>query len=552
MPRRKSDSHKFTAHSRIHIVGLIFATIAACSNPEQSNVTTLDAREGSAKKTFETSDSNQEFLLFPFSTTSTPGSLSEAYSIQLDLELFETTTSLSKKTSLDLNPTQRLLKKRIAHETQRAKSQLPILQAAYQNRFQSYAPVSTRTLSTITDTITISSPFDGDLNQNITGILRGQALGVALYIDSRDNAMVSDTQAHGILSAYAEISLPRLKALFGDPTDIDENEVVVVFLTGTDQIGTTELGFFRAMDLLPSGSTTEQNSNEGEIIYARIPDEEVPLELVHATLAHETFHLLNFGIKSLPLFEQSAGLALIIEETFLNEGLAHLAEDLAGWGICTPLIAEIYLQCIQHTSLAGSGSATVEDRSYCETVTSEGDGLPRRGGMMLLLMRLFQQAGGATYSEATVDDISGPGIAFLRELHATPLTGIANLSAATGRSFFAMYSDFMATLALDNNGAKKDSQFQMAPEVADSFTNLIRNVRVRSNRIDLITNADIVLDGPTFSDSFDVTSGVNVTGSIYPSGADVFHLSVPANTSMTLTVEAPENLALGLSIVQIP
>ena len=61
--------------------------------------------------------------------------------------------------------------------------------------------------------------------------------------------------------------------------------------------------------------------------------------------------MINFAEKTLRGFESTNGITFSTEELFLNEGLAHLAEELTGWGICTPILAKIYFDCFELSSL---------------------------------------------------------------------------------------------------------------------------------------------------------------------------------------------------------
>jgi hypothetical protein len=128
---------------------------------------------------------------------------------------------------------------------------------------------------------------------------------------------------------------------FGDPSDIDHNGRVLLFFTKTvndltpkgssSYIG----GFFYARDLFPITSTADLDacptSNVGEMFYVMVADParggvftkaNVTTE-VEATLAHEYQHLINASRR---IYVNTS--ATDLEETWLDEGLAHTAEEL--------------------------------------------------------------------------------------------------------------------------------------------------------------------------------------------------------------------------------
>jgi hypothetical protein len=128
---------------------------------------------------------------------------------------------------------------------------------------------------------------------------------------------------------------------FGDPSDIDNNGRVLLFFTKTvndlTPPGSSSFigGFFYARDLFPLVGTVDYAacgaSNVGEMFYVMVPDPSrggvfskanVASE-VYGTLVHEYQHLINASRR---MYVNSA--ATDFEETWLNEGLSHIAEEL--------------------------------------------------------------------------------------------------------------------------------------------------------------------------------------------------------------------------------
>ncbi len=127
---------------------------------------------------------------------------------------------------------------------------------------------------------------------------------------------------------------------FGAPTDIDSNGHIILFFTrAVNELtpansGSVVLGFFYARDLYPkTGSAACPTSNQAEMFYLVVPDPTgiaghilnkayVSTNTI-ATTAHEFQHLINAARR---LYINHA--PAVTEETWLNEGLSHIAEEL--------------------------------------------------------------------------------------------------------------------------------------------------------------------------------------------------------------------------------
>ncbi len=135
---------------------------------------------------------------------------------------------------------------------------------------------------------------------------------------------------------------PVVETAFGAPTDIDRNGKVVIFFTRAVNEMTPSGaafyygGFFHPRDLLPkrqNGTSFCDASNESEMFYMLVPDPQGVVNGNHrrvgfvdsvtvGTLAHEYQHLINDGRRNY------VNDATTSEETWLNEGLSHIAEEL--------------------------------------------------------------------------------------------------------------------------------------------------------------------------------------------------------------------------------
>jgi hypothetical protein len=122
---------------------------------------------------------------------------------------------------------------------------------------------------------------------------------------------------------------------FGRESDVDGNGVVLVLLS--DRINALSpncaqtrqviVGYFFGLDL----DLLDLNSNKGEVFYAAVPDPARPtcfsrsfmLDQLGPVAIHEFQHMISFNRHVL-----LGGSAQ--EETWLNEGLSHFAEELGG------------------------------------------------------------------------------------------------------------------------------------------------------------------------------------------------------------------------------
>jgi hypothetical protein len=169
-----------------------------------------------------------------------------------------------------------------------------------------------------------------------------RAIVVADTANPADGYTTADYQAFG--AAFDTLVYPVDTSNFGAPTDIDNNQHVILFFTrAVNELTPPQQsfyvgGFFFSRDLFPvTGSTSVSGcatSNFAEMFYLLVPD---PTGIVNqnvrtvdfvrsvtvATLAHEFQHLINAGRH---LYANASN--GLFEDSFLDEGLAHVAEEL--------------------------------------------------------------------------------------------------------------------------------------------------------------------------------------------------------------------------------
>jgi hypothetical protein len=169
-----------------------------------------------------------------------------------------------------------------------------------------------------------------------------RAIVVADTANPANGFTTADYQSFG--AAFDTLVYPVDTLNFGAPTDIDKNQHVILFYTrAVNELTPPQQsfyvgGFFFSRDLFPlttTGNTTGcAASNFAEMFYMLVPD---PTGVINqnarsvdfvrsvsvATLAHEFQHLIN---ASRHLYVNTA--SSTFEDSFLDEGLAHVAEEL--------------------------------------------------------------------------------------------------------------------------------------------------------------------------------------------------------------------------------
>lgn len=151
----------------------------------------------------------------------------------------------------------------------------------------------------------------------------------------------ADLQSFGV--TFDTLVYPVDVDAFGEPSDIDSNQRAILFFTRAVNELTAPSqnsyigGFFFSRDLFPRTATATvegcATSNLAEMFYLLVPDPDgIINQNVRSTdfvrtvaagiLAHEFQHLINAS-RHLYVTHSSA-----FEESFLDEGLAHMAEEL--------------------------------------------------------------------------------------------------------------------------------------------------------------------------------------------------------------------------------
>jgi hypothetical protein len=216
------------------------------------------------------------------------------------------------------------------------------------------AQSATMTVPLVGDVFDVKVP-DASSDNLCTNFFQTQAVVVSVStkailavdtLDGNPNLLFTQAQMDSITQEFDNVTYPTDAAYFNTPTDFDANGRVIMLFTG--QInkltppgtqGGFVGGFFFAGDFFPTVDTPQAqgcpSSNGAEIFYLLSPDPgglkwgndrsaSSVRQGTRGTIAHEFQHMINAGNR---FVNPNAN---AFEATWLDEGLAHFAEDAVG------------------------------------------------------------------------------------------------------------------------------------------------------------------------------------------------------------------------------
>ena len=281
--------------------------------------------------------------------------ISAAVSAGVSRAITETTTPVSGETVADVINTRASDMPRLAELERRASERRDLAALTsdarewFANRMASREGVAAALADyKVGDAITLN----GNANQACTSannrVSRVAAVGVkSIVVADNENPSggYSDAEYASIAATFDTLVYPLDTTAFGAPSNVSGNGKIILFftrsvnaLTPSNTSSYTIGGFFYARDLYPktarNGLAACPTSNEAEMFYLLVPDpngtvnnnkrtkdEVTTLNL--GTIAHEFQHLINAGRR---LYVNTS--AVPNEETWLDEGLAHSAEEM--------------------------------------------------------------------------------------------------------------------------------------------------------------------------------------------------------------------------------
>jgi hypothetical protein len=293
---------------------------------------------------------------------------------------------------------------------------------------------------------------------------------VVVYVDTATPPVFSADDWQALGRQFDDDLYPVDTAAFGPPSDLDGNGRVIVLFTPVVNALVSELecarfgfvnGFFFGHDL----QSTAPTSNQGEVFYAYVPDPAGRFSCPHGgdevrrtlppTFVHELQHMISYAAHVLA----RGGTA---EETWLNEGLSHVAETLGGrlyegrWpppgGRSSPgrLLPDSAVPfTLPNIAYANDWLSFPTANSVTRLAPDSPGSLPERGAALLLLRWLEGQRGTPAF----------------RDLVQTSRTGWRNVESVVGRPFADVFADLGAALWLDSVPGRprpSDPRFRVA------------------------------------------------------------------------------------------
>ncbi|MBA3658355.1 MAG: hypothetical protein H0W67_02035 [Gemmatimonadales bacterium] len=290
-----------------------------------------------------------------------------------------------------------------------------------------------------------------DCNDYVKSVATAQVVTprVAIFLDDSvppNGYTLSDLQQVGTL--FDDYLYPIDTTAFGRESDLDSNGVVIVLLTQrvneltpncTD--GSVILGYFFGLDLVPAADSA--HSNKGEFFYGLVPDptntgcsisKEYATRNLSPVFIHEFQHMISFNQHV--LIRKSAS-----EDTWLNEGLSHFAEELGGRKIPDALCANN--DCLTQFAAGNLDNAynylRDPEASYLIEPGNSSGTLEERGANWLFVRWLADHF-----------DTDSLGANLTKSLLGTTRIGAANIEAVTRQSFPTLVGEWQLANYLDN------------------------------------------------------------------------------------------------------
>lgn len=433
-------------------------------SPEELNVgdlLMLDLSATTQSLDFDKVDSDAEFVLVVSNLSATSGNLS----VQINNNLTESSLEVGKSMTVGEfddeheEPTETETNNitEVFHNVLREqeKGLAPSAESAELSLAKSESGLAYAISSGDTETFKIlSSVTSSTATSNLTAKAECVRDRFVFYLDERVTGDMITSTDLGMLCDQFDATFNRQIELFGGIPDVDKNgKLIVLFTPGVNNLGASGggiiTGFFSASDLYPATSSNPA-SNEGEILYVVVPDPAgkygTPISnsfgvgnLLPPVMVHEMQHLQNYNQHVL----QGGSLS---EESWLNEGLSHLAEDLFGQNQENPSRYGIFLKSPQSYPL----------------VTSGAPGIASRGASYLFLRYLYEQ--------------HADGETFVKSLLRNKLRGIQNVEVSFGGTVedFDQFGEFLLrwslALTLTDRNLTTDARYIYRPRVYNTTT----------------------------------------------------------------------------------
>ena len=259
---------------------------------------------------------------------------------------------------------------------------------------------------------------------------------IAIFVDNAaPQPGLTDSDLNNLRTVFDTRLYETDTLAFGGESDIDNNGMVIVLMTGkvnalvtsaqcNNPTGGYVAGFFFGADLITTAPFA--TGNAGEIFYSIVPDPSGTLscphsvsavtQLVPVTFVHEFQHMISFNQHFLVRGN-------FPEDLWLNEGLSHYAEENGG----RTFLPDTATFCrYAFGDLYNSAQYFTAPQNYFLVDTAGIGGLANRGAYWLFVRYLVDRVGPTLGSADSVT----------RRLDGTALIGAANVTNATGGTAF--------------------------------------------------------------------------------------------------------------------
>jgi hypothetical protein len=254
----------------------------------------------------------------------------------------------------------------------------------------------------------------------VPAALRGVGRRIQVYVAREDLDSVRAAAVRDIIDAFDDRIFPVISSRFGPAPDVDgDGRFTVLLSSWLEHLGGGRYavdGFIRVADLDPT--FRPPLGNQCDVIYLSTSLVRGPY--LRTVLAHEYMHAVLFGQKGRGP-SQAAG-PVQEEEGWLDEAIAHLAEDSCGFST-----SNIDYRVRAFLARPERYQLVVDDYYAADLFRSHGN----RGSTYLFLKWCA--------------DRYGPGL--LPALVGSRTCGSANLQACTGAAFAELYRGWTLQLA---------------------------------------------------------------------------------------------------------
>ena len=262
----------------------------------------------------------------------------------------------------------------------------------------------------------------------VDGRLAAVGKRVQVYVDESDAEAPNPALVREIVATFDEVVYPTCLRRFGPVEDVDGDGRFTVFVSSwLNRLAGGRIkvdGFVRPADF--DTGLMEPFGNRSDMLY--LGSSLRPGPHLRTVLAHEYGHAIMFSRRAFPASPD--GRLGAEEEGWLDEGLAHLIEDVHGFSR-----TNIAYRVSAYLSRPEKYRLVVDDYYAADLFRSHGN----RGGTYLFLRWCVDR-----YGEDVLD-----------HLVRSKRRGTANLEAATGRSFESLFREW--TIALYLSGLEPEA-----------------------------------------------------------------------------------------------